>query len=296
MKVRIYTVNRPTALEKMRTTFEVADYTNGKRRFRVFTDETQAKREAERIARQLATGESTAASMRNTDAASYGRAIELLRPTGASLEVGRRHYAKAYGILCGDAVIEAANSYARHRADKISPRKVADVVAELVAAKEGRKSTRYVADLRARLNRFASSFAVDIGTITGPEVQGWLDRLKVAPRTAKNFRSCLCTLFSFAESHGYGPKGGNPAADTDEISTDDDEAIEIFTPAEIVALLNAAPSAFQPVLPLEPSRGCEPPKLNAWNGRTLTCPAGLLKSRPGKPRRGAAALSPFCQI
>ena len=55
VKVRIYTVNRPTALKKMRTTFEVADYTNGKRRFRVFTNETQAKREAERIARRLAT-------------------------------------------------------------------------------------------------------------------------------------------------------------------------------------------------------------------------------------------------
>src|SRR5208283_2083578 len=87
VKVRIYTVKRPTALGKMRRTFEVADYTSGKRRFQVFSDETDAKREAERIARQLATGETTAASLRNTDAASYGRAVELLRPTGAALEV-----------------------------------------------------------------------------------------------------------------------------------------------------------------------------------------------------------------
>ena len=86
--VRIYRRNRPTASGKCRTVFEVADYTSGVRRLRGFTDAAEAKREAEKIARQLATGESTAATMRNTEAASFGRAIELLRPSGASLEVG----------------------------------------------------------------------------------------------------------------------------------------------------------------------------------------------------------------
>jgi integrase len=292
VKVRIYTVNRPTALEKMRTTFEVADYTNGKRRFRVFTNETQAKREAERIARRLATGETTAASMRNKDAASYGRAIELLRPTGVSLEVAAATYAKAYAILGGDAVIEAAQFYHLHRADKITPRKVADVVAELVAAKEGRKSARYVADLRARLNRFASAFAVDIGTVTGPEVQGWLDRLKVAPRTAKNFRSCLCTLFSFAESHGYILKGGNPAADTDEISTDDDGAIEIFTPGEILALLNAAPSAFQPVLAIGAFAGLRTAEIERLEWADIDLAGGFIEVKARKAKTRSRRLVP----
>jgi hypothetical protein len=127
--------------------------------------------------------------LRNTDAASYGRAIELLRPVGIPLEEAAGNYAKAFEILGGDNIVEAAMFYARHRADKITPRRVAIVVAELIASKEGRKSARYVSDLRARLNRFAADFAVDIGTITGPDVQGWLDRLKLAPRTAKNFRS-----------------------------------------------------------------------------------------------------------
>jgi integrase len=213
------------------------------------TDATKAKREAEKIARQLATGEATAATMRNSDAASYGRAIELLRPTGASLESAADAYAKAFGILGGDSIIEAAKFYTLHRADKIERRTVAETVAELIAAKEARgKSGRYIADLRARLARFARDFQVEISTITGPDVQGWLDKLKVAARTAKNFRSSLHTLFSFAESHGYILKGANPVADTDEISTENGDAIEIYTPAEILKLLDAAPAEFKPVL------------------------------------------------
>ena len=293
MKVRIYTVNRPTALGKTRRTFEVSDYTNGKRRFRVFSDETEAKREAERIARQLATGEATAASLRNTDAASYGRAIELLSPVGIPLEVAAGNYAKAFEILGGDFIIEAAQFYARHRADKITPRRVADVVAELIASKEGRKSARYVADLRARLNRFAADFAVDIGTITGPDVQSWLDRLKLAARTAKNFRSCLCTLFSFAESHGYVLKGANPAADTDEISTDDDGAIEIFTPAEILALLKAAPVDFQPVVAIGAFAGLRTAEIERLDWADIDLSGGFIEVKAKKAKTRSRRLVPI---
>jgi integrase len=293
VKVRIYTVNRPTALGKTRRTFEVSDYTNGKRRFRVFSDETEAKREAERIARQLATGEATAASLRNTDAASYGRAIELLSPVGIPLEVAAGNYAKAFEILGGDFIIEAAQFYARHRADKITPRRVADVVAELIASKEGRKSARYVADLRARLNRFAADFAVDIGTITGPDVQSWLDRLKLAARTAKNFRSCLCTLFSFAESHGYVLKGANPAADTDEISTDDDGAIEIFTPAEILALLKAAPVDFQPVVAIGAFAGLRTAEIERLDWADIDLSGGFIEVKAKKAKTRSRRLVPI---
>ncbi len=117
--VRIYRRKRRTVLGETRTIFEVADYTSGVRRLRGFNDATKAEREAEKIARQLATGETTAATMRNSEAASYGRAIELLRPTGASLEGAADAYAKAFSILGGDGIIEAAKFYALHRADQI---------------------------------------------------------------------------------------------------------------------------------------------------------------------------------
>src|SRR5437867_6849428 len=80
--VRIYKRQRPTTTGKSRTIFEVADYTGGGRRLRGFTEHAKARGEAEKIARQLASGDVEAATMRNSVAASYGRAVELLRPTG----------------------------------------------------------------------------------------------------------------------------------------------------------------------------------------------------------------------
>jgi hypothetical protein len=63
----------------------------------------------------------------------------------------------------------------------VQQKRVADVVAELIAAKQVRgKSARYIGDLSARLNRFAKSFAVDISAITTADVQRWLDRLDAA--------------------------------------------------------------------------------------------------------------------
>ena len=90
---------------------------------------------------------------------------------------------------------------------------------------------------------------MDISTVTTADVQRWLDGLKVAPQTAKNFRTVLFTLFEFAASHGYVIKGSNPVADTEAI-TANGGAIEIYSPAEITALLQAASKDFLPVLAL----------------------------------------------
>ena len=245
--VSIYKRERPTAIGKRRTIFEVADYTSGIRKFRGFSDYAEARKEAEKIARQLSTGDATAAAMRNSDAASYGRSVELIRHTGAALELAASVYAKCFEILGGDYAIEAARFFKRHRADQVTKKRVADVVTELITAKEARgKSVRYVGDLRSRLTRFSEAFVVDISTVTTADVQRYLDGLKLAPQTAKNFRTVLHTLFAFAESRGYVFKGGNPVVDTESIAANGG-AIEVFTPKEVAALLKSA-LTFRPVI------------------------------------------------
>src|SRR5438046_2424165 len=129
--VKIYRRNKAHKA-KTYPVWEVADYTAGRRILRSFSDHAEAIKEAERLARQISTGEATAATMRNSEAASYGRAIELLRPAGAALEVAAAAYAKAFEILGEDAVIEAAKFYARHRADQITRKTVSEVISELI--------------------------------------------------------------------------------------------------------------------------------------------------------------------
>jgi integrase len=248
VRVKIYQRTRPTLNGKSRAVFEVSDYTSGARCLRSFTHRTDARNEAVRIARQLASGDATAASMLNSEAASFGRGVELLKPTGASLEMACATFAKCFEILGSDALTEAAKFYARHRADQVTRKRVADVVVELVAAKEARrKSASYVRDLRIRLTRFAEAFAVDISSVTTSDVQKFLDRLKLAPQSVKNYRRVLYTLFQFAEARNYVFKGGNPVTDTETISAVGGD-IQIFTPDEVAALLKAATPDFLPLV------------------------------------------------
>jgi len=291
--VRIYRRERPTTTGKQRTVFEVADYTSGVRRLRGFTDHGDARGEAQKIARQLSSGDATAATMRNGEAASYGRALELLRPTGAALEVAAGAYAKAFEILGGDAVIEAAKFYARHRADQITRKPVSEVISELIEAKGARgKSARYIGDLRARLNRFAESFAVDVSTITTADVQRWLDGLKLAPQTAKNFRTILGTLFAFAESRGYIFKGGNPVEDTESISANGG-AIEIYTPEEIGLLLKAASKDFLPVIALAAFSGLRTAEIQRIEWRNVDLAGGFIHVGADKSKTRSRRLVPI---
>lgn len=228
--------------------FEVADYSTGSRRLRSFPTADSALAEAQRIARLMASGDATAAQVTGRDVASYGRAIELLRPAGLAIELAAANYARAFDILGGDRILEAANFFAARNPDRLPARTVAEVVGELVKLKTERgASARYVQDLRARLGRFADAFNVQIASVQPADVQGWLDGLKASPQTVKNFRTVVGLLFNFAERRGYIFKGQNPAADT-EAPKVNGGAVEIYSPAELAKLLSTAPANFLPAI------------------------------------------------
>src|SRR5665213_380910 len=292
--VPIYRRTRPIASGKTRIVFEVAyKQPNGERRFKGFSDEGAANREAERIARQVSSGNATAAMMTNSEAEAYGRAVERLRPVGIDLDVAAANYAKAVEILGSDLIIDAAKFYQRHRADRITTRTVAEAVAELIAAKEARRlSPRYLGDLKARLNRFAQSYAVDISTVTGPDVQQWLGRLKGSNQTVKNYRTVLFTLFKFAEKNGYIIKSSNPVADTDSIPVTGG-AIEIYTPADIAALLKAASVEFIPFLALGAFAGLRAGEIQRLDWEEIDLTGGFIHVAADKAKTRSRRLVPI---
>jgi len=291
--VKIYTRIKTGANGKKLTFYQLADRTSGKRVLRGFSDIAEAKAEAKRIAEQIATGQTEAASLTNAQAASHVRAVELLRPFDVSLEVAVATYVESRKILGRDAVIEASRFYKRHGADTITPRTVEQAAKELADARAARgKSERYVTDLRVRLARFSNDFKCDISSVTGPEVQAWLDRLNVAPQTAKNFRTVLHTLFSFAESRGYTMKGSNPVADTESISTNGDGAIDIYSPDEIEKLLQAAPEHFIPVLALGAFAGVRIGEIERLDWRDIDLTGGFIHVGADKAKTRSRRLVP----
>jgi hypothetical protein len=82
------------------------------------------------------------------------------------------------------------------------------VVDELLAAKErDGLSVRYVETLRSHLNRFADAFATNVGSVTAKLIEDWLARQNVGARARNNIRTSIVTLFHFAQSRDYLPKG-----------------------------------------------------------------------------------------
>jgi len=293
--VKIYRRSRGKG-QARRWIYEVCDYTQGpgNRRLRGFGEYARAHAEAKRMAGQLAIGKATSAAMLGTETASYGRAVELLRPTDASLELAAAVYAKAFQIIGSDRIIEAASFFKQHGAAEITPRTVPEVVSELIESKRARcKSPRYLSDLRSRLGQFAKTFAVDIGNVSTPDVQHWLDELKVVPSTARGFRTLLFGMFRFAEARGYIFKGGNPVASVEQISAKGDGDISIYTPAEVTALLLAASKEFRPVVAIGAFAGVRTAEIMRLEWRDVDLAGGYIHIAAAQAKTASRRLVPI---
>jgi len=310
--VKIYRRQRRRARRGQRVIYEIADYSDpqgyrrdGKRRqtrrrLLGFHNLAKARAAAKRLAGQVATGNAAAAQMLPGDAASYGRAVELLRTTGVSLEVAASTFTKCFELLKGDALMDAARFYAQHRVDQVTQRLVKDVVDELVENRTGQgASARYVEDLRNRLDRFAKDNVADISAISTADASRWLDSLKgrngraLGPRTKKNFRTILYTLFQFAEAHGYVSKGMNPVAGVERTSGKSGAPIEIFTPAEMAELIKAASKELLPALCLGGFAGLRSAEIERLEWKDVDLAAGLIHVAKEKTKTRSRRLVPI---
>jgi integrase len=273
---------------------EVSDYSTGARRLRSFSDHDEAVKEATRIAELMAAGEVQGAQMLGADRASYGRSVELIRPTGMALELVASHFAEAYRILGGDRVIEAAKYFVKRNPDSLPARTVAQVKDELLAAKEARgKSKRYLEDLRARLSRFADAFQTDVASVTTGDVQRWLDGLKVEAQTIVNYRRVVSNLFRFAEARGYIFKGSNPVSDTEKVSGSNGDSVEIYTPEQLTKLLAGAKASFRPCIALGAFAGLRSAEIERLSFDDIDLRGKLITLSAGKTKTASRRIVPI---
>lgn len=276
------------------TFFQVADHTEGKRKLRSFGKLDDAKREADRIARRLASGEVEALGMSGSERASFGRAMELLKSTGVPLELAAAHFAKAYQILGSDRIVEAAERLAKADPASLTRRTVAEVVIEFLKTKEGRgASTRYLSDLKSRLNRFADVFQTGIADVSAPDIQNWLDSMKQSPQSYTNNRRVVGTLYGFAVTRGYVHKEANPAEALERVKARGNGKIEVFTPAEMTALLGAAEPDFMPSLVIAGFCGLRSAELERLTWSDLDMAAGFVKVGADRAKTGSRRVVPL---
>ena len=243
--VRIYRIENRGG----RITYQVADYSSGKRRLKTFTDLAEARRQAGFVATKMQAGEVDALRISPADRASYSRAVEALRPTGAALEIAATVYAEAVKILGGDRIIEAAKDYSKRHPANLPRRTVGEVAEELLAAKVAAgASHRYVQDLRYRFKALSEAFNCQVTVLRGDQLQDWIDGQKLSQQSRKNFATVLGLFVKFAIRRGYLPKGFDELGRMEKVRVRRTNPIEVFTPEEIAKLLASAPSRYLPAL------------------------------------------------
>jgi integrase len=226
--------------------FMVSNKRDGKRSFDSYATEAEAIEAAGKLASQLSTRDTIGAGMTKTQCLEYAAAVHSLQPLGITLTAAVAaviESVKLTGDLPGMAA--AARFYkAKHKT--VTPVKVADVVVELLKVKKSRGGAeRYLTDLRNRLDVFSEAFKCNMGSITTPDLQAWLDGLKLSSQSYANFRRVAHLLFEHGVARGYCLD--NPAADVEPPKIRNGE-VEIFTPDETRKLLAAAKADFLPCL------------------------------------------------
>jgi integrase len=226
--------------------FMVSNKRDGKRSFDSYASETEALEAASKLARQLSTRNVKAAQMTGKQAGEYFSAVETLETFGIKLPEAVAAVIASVKLTGDLAGMAAAARFYKAKHKTITSIKVADVVAELLKVKKSRgNAERYLTDLKNRLDVFAEAFQCNMGSVTTPNLQEWLDGLKLSSQSYANFRRVAHLLFEHGVARGYCLD--NPAADVERPKIRNGE-VEIFMPDETRKLLAAAKADFLPCL------------------------------------------------
>lgn len=205
-------------------TYAVTWWAEGKRHRRAIADLTDAKREAKRIARELADGRHSMASITVRDL-SYYKDLE-----------------KKMG---GVPLHEAVQLWLNVASKKVQAILVKDVVEEMLKAKNNDDfvGQKQKTNLRLRWGKFCQSFGDRvISTIKAKEIDTFLANPEWAPRTKAHYRQAILMLFDYAKRKEYLDPDRDHQADKTEVIRVQESKLESWSVGEMRALLqNATP-------------------------------------------------------
>ncbi len=216
-----------------------------------FMDLDEARREANTRAALLAQGDLEALKLTGRERQIFVGAAEALLPTGISLDIAARTFARAFEILDGDQIIEAAKFFKRHNEAGLPDITMTEAKDRFHAAKmaEG-MSAKYLKDIRLITGKLADCFQCNLKTVTADELTAYMQRLKMGGTARNNHRRVIVAFFNYAKGQGWLNKAETTAADALAAVKVKRTPPEIFTPEEMDALLCHASERFLPYLAL----------------------------------------------
>lgn len=200
-------------------TYAVTWWSEGKRHRRAIADLTEARREARRIAKELADGRHSMTEITVRDLAYYK---DLEKKMG------------------GVPLHEAVQLWLNVASKKVSAVLTKDVIEEILKTKNnddfvgGRQKT----NLRLRLNKFGQEFGPRvISTIKAKEIDAFLSNPEWAARTKAHYRQVILMLFDYAKRKEYLDPDRDHQADKTEVIRVQESKLESWSVPEMRTLL-----------------------------------------------------------
>ncbi|PYI85524.1 MAG: hypothetical protein DME54_15050 [Verrucomicrobia bacterium] len=285
--VKVYEVkNRKT------TNYTVAYISATGRQRRTFADLDLAKREAGIIAQNLADGDMEALKLTGREKQIYVEAERAIAATGLPLHSVAHEFARAFDVLGGANIVEAARYFKKHVDADLPQVTAREAVDKFYAAKEAEgMSAMYLKDIRGMLGDFAEHFQCPLSSIQTDDLRQYLNAKRVSLVTKANRRRMLVVLLNFARDNGWLRPNEKTAAEALGTYKVKPREPEIHTPAEVRRLLNAAAPDFLPYLALISFGGVRREELHkglSWaainfDRGTITVPAAIAKT--GRKRK-----------
>ena len=269
--------------------------TNNRRVKRSFADLNEARSEAHAAAAKIQNGQIDVLELNSRDRIAYQHALAVLKPTGQPVDSVAEQYAEAFKLLNGTgSIVEAARFFQKHHSTTFARRSGPEIYQEFLDAKKvDNASLRYLHDIQSRLGRFAKHFAGDISHITTRELEEWIAALGCGPVARNSTRALVITLFNFARQRGYLPKNQPTEADAVAIAKEPPAQIGIFTPAQMIKLLEKAGPQIVPYLAIGGFSGLRHAELMRLDWREIKLREGHIEVTAEKAKTAQRRIVPI---
>ena len=272
--------------------FTVVHYIGGNRKRETFGNLAKAKDRAREVARAIINGRTAVLELTNADREGYVGASELLRPIGIPLHSAIEEYVAARSHLDGESLLSAVKEHTRRR-HHIVDKRVPEIVEEFLASKQrDGLSQRYTQSLRSHLNRFASAFQTNIGSVAARFIEEWLVAQKIGARARNNMRMSIITFFHFARSRGYLPKGQATEAEEVAKARDRGGKIGILTPKQLANLIGSGDEEARLYFALGAFTGLRSAELIRLEWEDVNFPRGHIQVGKAKAKTATRRLVP----
>jgi integrase len=190
--------------------YQIADYSTGRRKRWTFADLDKAKKKAKELAESKGTGESTLSALAPLEQAIQA-ALEALTPTATRIDRAAYIFADACQIVEPAEIVTACRYWRDHRPDKKLRRvTVSDGIKEFLA--HHRASAVRKQNLKNFLDLFAREFGdTAVSSIHQIQIEKWFAGRDWASKTVNGCLQMASQFWKYAIKNGWAVK--NPVAE-----------------------------------------------------------------------------------